>query len=261
MTTQSSAANASPAPAQPSYRVLLADDDSLSRLTLGQFLLHHGFECTAVESGAEALRLLQSSEFDVIIAEINMEGNFQLELVRTLRHHGNNCPVILITGSPSVHTATSSINLNVAAYLTKPIDHQQLISITRLECERGSILRLLSGLRSRQDQALSQLRSVETAFTRSRGREAMDALQVYLSLSFEQMVTTLIDLKAMLSFITDHHIDSSEQRWSSTPPVVLVAAIQETIQVLERTRSSFKSQELGLLRKKLEELLQMRRSQ
>ncbi|HRE82155.1 MAG TPA: response regulator [Opitutaceae bacterium] len=261
MTTQSSAAPAFSAQAQTTHRVLVADDDSLSRLTLSQFLNHHGFACTAVESGAEALHLLQSSEFDVIIADINMEGNFQLELVRTLRQHGNSCPIILITGNPSVQTATSSISLNVAAYLTKPIDHQQLISITRLECERASILRLLSSLRSRQDHALGQLRSVETAFTRARGREAMDALQVYLSLSFEQMVTTLIDLKAMLGYITDNHVDSGRQPWSATPPVVLVAAIQETIQVLERTRSSFKSQELGSLRKKLEELLQVRRSQ
>lgn len=259
MTQVASAAHAYDGIHRGRFKILIADDDPLTRLTVGKFLEQEGFECAVAESGASALEAMAQADFDTVVADISMEGNSRLEMVRQMRETGQNCPVILVTGDPSLATATASLSLNVAAYLTKPLDYQELVATIRMECERGSIHRMLRDHRARQDQALVQLRAVEAVFSRTRGREAKDALQLYLSLSFEQLMTTLVDLKAMISFATDLRPEAAQNRLNATPPLVLVAAIKETIQVLERTRSSFKSQELAALRKKLEELLQPKR--
>jgi len=55
-----------------SGRILFADDDEQFRLGLGKRLQRAGFECDFAGSADEAVALLQSKEYDVLLSDINM---------------------------------------------------------------------------------------------------------------------------------------------------------------------------------------------
>src|SRR5438105_4070113 len=101
-------------------RILLADDDELLRDGLSSQLVRTGYECVCADTGHAALELLRNESFDAVIADIHMPGNSGLEMVEAVPQIVAGLPVILLTGNPTMETATRSVRLPVYAYLVKP---------------------------------------------------------------------------------------------------------------------------------------------
>ena len=62
------------------------------------------------------------STFDVLLTDISMPASTGIDLLRWVRQHDLDLPVVLITGSPTIRTTTEAIQLGVFGYLIKPID-------------------------------------------------------------------------------------------------------------------------------------------
>jgi DNA-binding NarL/FixJ family response regulator len=99
--------------------VLVAEDHAALRVSLVSALRRAGFTVHGVETGDEARALLLSETFDILLADINMPGNGQLELVHEVFARG--VGVVLMTGQPTVDTAVGALQAGVVDYLTKPI--------------------------------------------------------------------------------------------------------------------------------------------
>jgi len=79
---------------------------------------------------------------------------------------------------------------------------------------------------------------------------------VFLDLTLQNAVQSMVDLRRLVDALRAQPHVSKEKDWlQSARPVRLFEALWETIAVLEKTKTSFKSKELALLRKKLESLL------
>src|SRR5579884_1971728 len=76
-------------------RILVADDDALFRRTLVDWLERAGYEVEAVEDAHAAQQALAERRYDLVIADIQMPGNTQLELLHALREKRIAVPVIL----------------------------------------------------------------------------------------------------------------------------------------------------------------------
>jgi DNA-binding NtrC family response regulator len=126
-----------------------------------------------------------------------MPGNEDLELLWSAHGYAPEMPVIIYTGQPSLHSAITSIQLSVTAYLIKPVPFVVLLQHVKTSIGRQQ-----------------RLRSLSTSGER---------------LHYGQDELAQIDL--------------------------LTGAIQETIEVLQTTRSAFKSKKLAALRRKLERLI------
>lgn len=239
-----------------SRQILVVDDDESGCRALCRLLDCKGYSCRGAHSADEALQTMESGDFDLIIADINMQGNTRLEFIRNLRNRETLVPIILITGHPSIETAVAATSLNASAYLLKPLDTDRLLLIVAEIFDRQSIFTALQEHRHKQEEALRSMQSLEATFMHSNGFGASAALQSYITLTFEQMVESLLDLKAMMETVVvkgSHR--SQSDRLSTTRPLVLINAIQDAIKVLDHTRNSFKSKELAGLRLKLEALL------
>lgn len=103
-------------------RVLVVDDDVKFREYTAMELESCDYQTAQAGSGDEAIAWLDDHEADLVVADIQMPGNDQLELVETL----HNLPVILITGHPSMETAIKAVNCAVAAYVVKPFEIEEL---------------------------------------------------------------------------------------------------------------------------------------
>jgi CheY-like chemotaxis protein len=104
-------------------RILLADDDDLARKNISSFLLQEGYQIRQASNGAQALYLLQTERFDLVISDIVMpwmDGREVLEVVRSI---SPDTPVLLITGHPSLSPESNGVEV-----LLKPILLEELLS-------------------------------------------------------------------------------------------------------------------------------------
>jgi DNA-binding response OmpR family regulator len=232
-------------------RVLFADDDEHVRGSIGRCLVRAGFECDFVGSGAEAGELLRTKEYDVLLSDINMPGNAGLELVESLPANiAAGMPVILLTGSPTVETASRSVRLRVVAYLTKPPDIDELCRLLHSAVAECRNLRLLKNNRQRIQDWDREIERLQQLLQQPVAADRQATMRSYVRLTLRHLVVGLIDLEHLL-------IHDGEQLGtdSAVEKQDLLNAVRKTVGVLQKTREHFKSKELGELRKDLENLL------
>src|SRR5947209_16310345 len=103
-----------------SIRILLADDDRLFRRIIREQLSQRGFDVVAVSTGADALRTIGDSEYDVVLLDVQMPGLSGLDTLRQLRRIEDAPEVIMLTGDDSLATGLEAMRLGAYDYLTKP---------------------------------------------------------------------------------------------------------------------------------------------
>lgn len=106
--------------------VLLVEDDPQVRSVFTRLLQRSGWQVTAASDGESALEAVASSFFDAIVSDIRLPGLSGVDLLRAVREHDLDVPVILITGWPDVDTAAEAVELGALQYLRKPVQPQQL---------------------------------------------------------------------------------------------------------------------------------------
>lgn len=102
-------------------RVLIVDDEKSIRITLGTMLSGAGYTVSTAGTAAEALERLKENRFDVVVSDIILPGGSGIELVRAIRGSAPEVMIILMTGEPTVETATEGFRLGVHDYLSKPV--------------------------------------------------------------------------------------------------------------------------------------------
>lgn len=232
-------------------RILIADDDSAFRLATQTLLRRQGFECESAPDAAVAASMLATADFDLLIADIHMPGNAGLELVEQLPQVAAALPVILLTGHPSVQSAARSVRLRVVAYLVKPCEVEELLAIAEQAISNYRAYRAVSANRHRIESWARDLAQIEEVLSTSSGESALGPVESFLNLTLRNLLALLLDLKQFTEALAQQ-----PGKEGILKQITLHRALQETIEVLERTKQSFKSKELGELRHRLESLLQ-----
>jgi adenylate cyclase len=104
--------------------VLVVDDDPVNRSMLSRSLEADGQEVTTVESGAEALELVGSQDFDVVLLDVVMPGMDGYQVLERLKGDPRlrHLPVVMVTAVDDVASAVRCIELGADDYLSKPVD-------------------------------------------------------------------------------------------------------------------------------------------
>jgi signal transduction histidine kinase len=113
-------------------RVLIADDEDALRSTTAAWLGDEGFDVEQARDGLEAVKLVQSKDFDLALLDIKMPGLNGLEVLRYIMKNSSNTDVVMMTGMSDVSMAVEAMKLGAKEYLTKPIDLDQLVPQLRL---------------------------------------------------------------------------------------------------------------------------------
>jgi EAL domain-containing protein (putative c-di-GMP-specific phosphodiesterase class I) len=130
-------------------RILLVEDDEQLRSALARMLASR-FQLTAVESGEAAVTAVRDGRFDVVLSDVNMPGMDGVALLRNIREHALDVPVILMTGAPALEVAVRAIEHGALRYLFKPLNIAELrkaldsaVELHRLATARRQSLELL----------------------------------------------------------------------------------------------------------------------
>jgi len=101
--------------------ILIIDDDEQIRNLLNE-LLGTKHACTTVGSAEEALAILHSVIFDLVISDINMGGISGLDLVPRVLEQAPDTVVVMISGQQTIDFAIESMRAGAFDYITKPLD-------------------------------------------------------------------------------------------------------------------------------------------
>lgn len=118
--------------------ILLVEDADRIASFVVKGLQAHGFDCTRVSSGEEALKLFSVADFDLVILDIGLPGIDGFEVLRTMRGQGFDTPVIVLTARDSVDNTVASFAGGADDYMGKPFSFDELLARVRTRIRKPS---------------------------------------------------------------------------------------------------------------------------
>jgi DNA-binding response OmpR family regulator len=120
-------------------KVLIVDDDETIRASLSLILEFGDFEVTTAASVNDALKLIGSQVFDVLLSDLHMPGAGDgLTVVSAMRHSNPAAVTIIFSGFPEMKEAAAAILLQADEILVKPMAPMLLIQTIRERLKRGT---------------------------------------------------------------------------------------------------------------------------
>ncbi len=110
-------------------KVLIVDDEEELVETLVARLRRRQFTPVGATNGPEALEILSSETFDVVLVDVKMPGMSGLELLKEIKARSPHQQVVMLTGHGSAQHAEEGLQLGAFAYLMKPVKLPVLIEI------------------------------------------------------------------------------------------------------------------------------------
>src|SRR5881397_1692506 len=109
-----------------SARILIADDDEVSRQLFAETLEEEGYRVDRAQSGDEALSLLRDGLYELLIIDVRMPGMTGLEVTRILHEKNSSLPIIVMTAFGSIETAIEAIHEGAFDFISKPMNLEEL---------------------------------------------------------------------------------------------------------------------------------------
>lgn len=123
-------------------RILVVEDDAGLREALTDTLILANYQVCAVASAEEALLFLKKQQVQLVVSDVQMASISGLTLLKTLREHYPQLPVLMMTAYANVQDAVEAIRLGAIDYLAKPFSPEVLVTTVAryvLPDERGQI--------------------------------------------------------------------------------------------------------------------------
>jgi ActR/RegA family two-component response regulator len=119
-------------------KMLLVDDDEIVLQLLLAVMEKNGFEVKSANNVADALKLISTETFEVLLSDLHMPGAGDgLTVVSAMRHANPKAVTILLSAFPDVNAAAHAILLQADEILVKPMDVESLVKVIRGRLAEG----------------------------------------------------------------------------------------------------------------------------
>ncbi len=119
-----------------SFQVLVADDEAIARDNLAHILKKEGYQVSTAANGLEALNMVQSHAFDLILTDLKMEKMDGSQLLAAAKKIAPDTAIIMITGFATVDSAVDALKKGATHYLPKPVNLDELRAVVRQTLEK-----------------------------------------------------------------------------------------------------------------------------
>jgi DNA-binding NtrC family response regulator len=117
-------------------KILLVEDDETQNAIMRTLLEHEGFDITVAGSVAEALKLISSERYDVLLSDLHMPG--AADGLTVISHLNPNAIVILLTGFPEMDVAARAILPQADKIMIKGTDLTELLGSIKRRIAKGT---------------------------------------------------------------------------------------------------------------------------
>ena len=178
-------------------RLLVVDDDALTRDILTHYLKHEGYIVASAPNGAEGLARLDEFTPDILCLDYMMPDMTGHDVARQLRARNDllYVPIVMLTASGD-NLKLDSLESGVDAFLTKPVSRAELKitirTLLRMKRAQDTMLAALDRVAEVQD-ALSEMERQHTKTTTQQQTLAVCALELYGPLSIATAAAAHLD--------------------------------------------------------------------
>lgn len=103
-------------------KVLVVDDDPAIRKILRKVLKSNSLECVEASSGEEALSLIRTSSFDLILLDVMLKEMTGFDVVNAIRNLGIDTPIMILSGCTEEYDTLFGLDIGADDYITKPFN-------------------------------------------------------------------------------------------------------------------------------------------
>lgn len=123
--------------------ILVVDDEESVAITIKAILKMDGHDVTAVTSGAEAIRLLNERQYDVVLTDLRLGDMDGVDVLKEVQRTSPDTAAIMLTGYASLESAVAALRSGAYDYLMKPSDVEELRATVNRAIERRALRRRL----------------------------------------------------------------------------------------------------------------------
>jgi DNA-binding response OmpR family regulator len=236
--------------------ILLADDEPTFLVATSELLRNEGYICDCAANGTDALKILSAKEYDLLVADIKMPGNSNLELIKEVNNKFPLTNIILVTAYPSQQTAIEAIGLKVSSYVVKPFDFETLIKDIRSAIKTSKLSKIVKKTKNNLSQWINEMEYIEYALEKGKCDMFENSLNSFLIINSEKITEIFDNIKNISNLIADIKPDAEACDVMQCPKLSeLTDGLVQAVTSIEKTKDLYKSKQLGILRTKLEKLL------
>lgn len=119
--------------------ILVVEDESRMASLLEQGLREEGHQVTVRFNGTDGLEEAKNHRYDLIVLDVMLPGMDGYEVVRQLRQHSVQTPVLLLTAKDNPHDVVTGLDAGADDYVTKPFSFDVFLARVRAVSRRGPV--------------------------------------------------------------------------------------------------------------------------
>jgi two-component system torCAD operon response regulator TorR len=199
------------------WRVLVVEDEPVTRMKLVGYFENAGYRVSEAGSGPEMRSLLAKEPIDLILLDINLPGEDGLALTRELRGHSD-VGIILVTGRTDTIDRIVGLEMGADDYVTKPVELRELLVRAKNLLWRISLARQAAEAESDTDEACDGIRFGDWRFDIPRRKLSHLGRAVKLTkaeyevlVAFVAYPNRVLSRERLLSLIS-HRVDAPSDR-------------------------------------------------
>lgn len=194
-------------------RLLVVDDEESLRITTSAILEKEGYIVDTASSGDEAITLMNTADYDLVLTDLHMEGGDGLSVLNQIRRHAPLTISVVLTGFASVESAIAALQEGAYDYLVKPCDIESMKHTIRRGVEhrrlmlaeqkaRSDLQQLNMDLERRIEERTAQLQRLNVELA-----EANRAKDVFLATLSHELRTPLTPVVGWIKLLRTGTLD------------------------------------------------------
>ena len=173
-------------------RILLVDDDDLSRRMMGLLLSDQGYSYDTASNGVEAVEAVQSQQYDFVLMDLQMpvlDGFEATRRIRAWEKGDQHIPIVALTAMLFADEVNLCMEAGMDDCVTKPFDTKQLLQMVESYSKRSKELRKASDVEGMAQVADTPLLDIKSALERFSGdiQSYQEFLNEFISLLPEKI--------------------------------------------------------------------------
>lgn len=121
-------------------KILVVDDEKSIRNSLREILEYEKYKVDEASEGAEAIELVKSNKYDVILCDIKMPNMDGVEVLQNILELNPDSTVVMISGHGNIETAVETIKKGAFDFIEKPLDLNRLLITLRNALDKSTLV-------------------------------------------------------------------------------------------------------------------------
>jgi len=224
--------------------------------SVSDYLSKQGVTSEFFTDPVKSLTALQDSIVSLLIVEYNPDGCFNGDYLFKVHEQSDDLSIALVIPSMETQLRGDLFSLPIMECLVLPLDYERLMNLIRKACTYRQATVKIRECREQLENWVQELVNIELSLKSDSRLPAYIPVNSFLSITFRNILQLMMDIQQITLSFVNPGIEPEACHLFNCPRLLeLTRSLMDTVDVLEKTKHAFKSRELGILRQRLEKVI------